>query len=195
MPTDREHPPPSLPEPWQRLPTAATWADLAAAPPVLAQLRQIATEASVRFRGVTPTGRSGSITALFAGRRGTGKTVAAQVLANSLQIELYRIDLSQVVSKYIGETEKNLRHIFDAAERGNWLLFFEEADALFGTRNEVMDSHDRYANIEIAYLLECMERLKGLAVLATNRKKDLDDAFLRRLHYVVEFPSPYPPPR
>jgi SpoVK/Ycf46/Vps4 family AAA+-type ATPase len=103
---------------------------------------------------------------------------------------MYRIDLSQVVNKYIGETEKNLRRIFDAAEAADCLLFFDEADALFGKRTEVRDAHDRFANIEISYLLERMERFKGLAVLATNRRKDLDDAFMRRLRYVIEFPVP-----
>jgi vesicle-fusing ATPase len=103
---------------------------------------------------------------------------------------LYRIDLSQVVNKYIGETEKNLRRLFDAADSSDVVLFFDEADALFGKRTEVKDAHDRYANLEISYLLERMERFRGLAILATNRKKDLDEAFMRRLRFVVEFPLP-----
>ena len=103
---------------------------------------------------------------------------------------MYRIDLSQVVNKYIGETEKNLKRVFDAADVSDMILFFDEADALFGRRTEVSDAHDRYANLEISYLLERMERFKGLAILATNRKKDLDEAFLRRLRYVVDFPLP-----
>jgi hypothetical protein len=128
--------------------------------------------------------------ALFAGPPGTGKTMAAEVIAAELQLPLYRIDLSQVVNKYIGETEKNLRRLFDAADACDVILFFDEADALFGKRTEVKDSHDRYANLEISYLLERMERFKGLAVLATNRKQDLDEAFLRRLRFVIDFPLP-----
>jgi SpoVK/Ycf46/Vps4 family AAA+-type ATPase len=130
------------------------------------------------------------ISALFAGSSGTGKTLAAEVLANALALDLYRIDLSSVVSKYIGETEKNLRRVFDAAEDGGAILFFDEADALFGKRSEVKDSHDRYANIEINYLLQRMESYRGLAVLATNRKGDLDPAFMRRVRFVVNFPFP-----
>ncbi len=128
--------------------------------------------------------------ALFAGPPGTGKTMAAEVIAGELDLPLYRIDLSQVVNKYIGETEKNLRRLFDAADTSDVLLFFDEADALFGRRTEVKDAHDRYANLEISYLLERMERFKGLAVLATNRKQDLDEAFLRRLRFVIDFPLP-----
>lgn len=127
---------------------------------------------------------------LFHGPPGTGKTMAAEALAAELAMPLYRIDLSQVVNKYIGETEKNLRRLFDAADSADVILFFDEADALFGKRTEVKDAHDRYANLEISYLLERMERFKGLAILATNRKKDLDEAFLRRLRFVVEFPLP-----
>jgi SpoVK/Ycf46/Vps4 family AAA+-type ATPase len=130
------------------------------------------------------------ISALFAGESGTGKTMAAEVLANHLELNLYRIDLSAVVSKYIGETEKNLRRLFDAAEDGGALLFFDEADALFGKRSEVKDSHDRYANIEINYLLQRMEAYAGLAILGTNMKEALDQAFLRRLRYIVRFPFP-----
>ena len=130
------------------------------------------------------------ISALFAGESGTGKTMAAEVLANELRLDLYRIDLSAVVSKYIGETEKNLRRLFDAAEDGGAILFFDEADALFGKRSEVKDSHDRYANIEINYLLQRMEAYRGLAILATNMKSALDTAFLRRLRFIVNFPFP-----
>ena len=124
------------------------------------------------------------IAALFAGASGTGKTMAAEVLANELRLDLYRIDLSQVVSKYIGETEKNLRRVFDAAEDGGAVLLFDEADALFGKRSEVKDSHDRYANIEVGYLLQRMEAYRGLAILTTNMKDALDPAFLRRLRFV-----------
>jgi SpoVK/Ycf46/Vps4 family AAA+-type ATPase len=130
------------------------------------------------------------IAALFAGPPGTGKTMAAEVLAARLHLPMYRIDLSQVVNKYIGETEKNLRRVFDAADRSDTLLLFDEADALFGRRTEVKDAHDRYANLEVSYLLERMERFKGLAILASNRKKDLDEAFLRRLRFVIDFPLP-----
>lgn len=130
------------------------------------------------------------ISALFAGVSGTGKTMAAEVLANELQLDLYHIDLSQVVSKYIGETEKNLRRVFDAAEEAGAILLFDEADALFGKRSEVKDSHDRYANIEVSYLLQRMEAYRGLAILTTNMKKALDSAFLRRIRFVVQFPFP-----
>jgi SpoVK/Ycf46/Vps4 family AAA+-type ATPase len=116
--------------------------------------------------------------------------MAAEVLARELRLDLYRIDLSQVVSKYIGETEKNLRRVFDAAENGSAILLFDEADALFGKRSEVKDSHDRYANIEVSYLLQRMEAYRGLAILTTNMKKSIDSAFLRRLRFVVEFPFP-----
>jgi AAA+ superfamily predicted ATPase len=130
------------------------------------------------------------ITGLFSGPSGTGKTLAAEVLANELRLDLYRIDLSRVVSKYIGETEKNLRQIFDAAEQGGAVLLFDEADALFGKRSEVKDSHDRYANIEVSYLLQRMEQYRGLALLTTNLKGAFDPAFLRRIRFVVPFPFP-----
>jgi len=127
---------------------------------------------------------------LFTGPYGNGKTLAAETLARSSKKDLYRIDLSQVVSKYIGETEKNLEKIFKKAENKDWILFFDEADALFGKRTDVKDSHDRYANIEINYLVERIENYPGLVILATNKKTNLDNAFMRRLRYIVEFPSP-----
>jgi SpoVK/Ycf46/Vps4 family AAA+-type ATPase len=130
------------------------------------------------------------LSALFSGSSGTGKTLAAEILANEMQLDLFRIDLSAVVSKYIGETEKNLRRVFDAAEEGGAVLLFDEADALFGKRSEVKDSHDRYANIEVSYLLQRMEAYRGLAILATNRRESLDSAFLRRIRFVVQFPFP-----
>jgi hypothetical protein len=130
------------------------------------------------------------ISALFAGPSGTGKTMAAEVLANELCLDLYRVDLASVVSKYIGETEKNLRRIFDAAEESGAILLFDEADALFGKRSEVKDSHDRYANIEVSYLLQRMEAYRGLAILTTNMKSALDPAFLRRIRFVAQFPFP-----
>lgn len=130
------------------------------------------------------------ISALFAGPPGTGKTMAAEVLAAELRLPLYHVDLSQVVNKYIGETEKNLRKLFDAAEQADIVLFFDEAESLFGQRMQARSSNDRFANLEISYLLERMDRFRGLAILATNRRKDLDEAFLRRLRYVIEFPLP-----
>ncbi|MFY9512623.1 MAG: ATP-binding protein, partial [Rubrivivax sp.] len=140
--------------------------------------------------GTARAWNEGGLSVLFCGPPGTGKTMAAEALATELALPMVRVDLSQVVNKYIGETEKNLRRIFDAAEAADHLLFFDEADALFGKRTEIKDAHDRYANIEVSYLLERMERFKGLAVLATNRRKDLDEAFSRRLRFIVEFPLP-----
>jgi hypothetical protein len=137
----------------------------------------------------------GGLAALFAGPPGTGKTMCAEALGAALSMPMYRIDLSQVVDKYVGQTEKNLRQLFDAADASDAILFFDEADALFGRRTAVKDAHDRYANLEISYLLERFERFKGLAILATNRRKDLDDAFLRRLRFVVDFELPGPAER
>lgn len=134
--------------------------------------------------------QSKGLNVLFAGPSGTGKTMAAEILAGELGLDLYRIDLATVVSKYIGETEKNLNRIFREAEYSNAVLFFDEADAIFGKRSEVRDSHDRYANIEISYLLQKMEAYDGIAILATNLRKNLDQAFLRRMHFTVEFPMP-----
>jgi hypothetical protein len=134
--------------------------------------------------------RGGGIVALFSGAPGTGKTLAAEVLAGELGLDLYAIDLSQIVNKYIGETEKNLARVFDAAETSSAVLFFDEADALFGARSEVRDAHDRYANIEVGYLLQRMEEYSGLAVLASNLQRNMDEAFLRRVRFVVSFPFP-----
>ena len=180
----------------QRLEPKATWDDLVLPDEQMAQMRQIAAQVRDRHKVYDEWGfaetmsRGFGISALFAGESGTGKTMAAEVIANDLQLNLYRIDLSAVVSKYIGETEKNLRRLFDAAERGGAILFFDEADALFGKRSEVKDSHDRYANIEINYLLQRMEAFSGLAILATNMKSALDNAFARRLRFVVNLPFP-----
>lgn len=135
------------------------------------------------------------ITAMFAGPSGTGKTMAAQVIARSLGMKLYRVDLAGVINKYIGETEKRLKQVFDACERANVMLFFDEADALFGQRTQVKDAHDRFANIEIDYLLQRMEQFEGIAILATNRKGDLDKAFLRRVRFIVDFMQPGPAER
>lgn len=130
------------------------------------------------------------LNALFSGPSGTGKTMAAGIIASAVELDLYRIDLSGVVSKYIGETEKNLKKIFEEADTSNAILFFDEADAIFGKRSEVKDSHDRYANIETSYLLQRMEEYDGIVILASNFKKNIDDAFLRRMHFVIEFPLP-----
>ncbi|MFT6557698.1 ATP-binding protein [Sneathiella sp.] len=134
--------------------------------------------------------RGNGISVLMAGASGTGKTLAAEVLANSLSLNLYQIDLSQLVSKYIGETQKNLSRIFEEAEKGGAVLLFDEADALFAKRTDVKDSRDRHANMEVGFLLQRMEEYRGIAILTTNMKENLDDAFLRRLQYVVDFPFP-----
>jgi SpoVK/Ycf46/Vps4 family AAA+-type ATPase len=138
---------------------------------------------------------SRGISALFAGPSGTGKTMAAQVLARELDRELLRVDLAGVVNKYIGETEKRLKQVFDSCERSSAVLFFDEADALFGQRTQVKESHDRYANIQIDYLLQRIEQFDGIAILATNRKNDLDNAFIRRLRFIVDFFPPGPAER
>jgi hypothetical protein len=180
----------------QRIEPAATWDELVLPEAQRQLLREIATHVRHRTKvyetwGFAEKGERGlGISALFAGSSGTGKTMAAEVLARELSLDLYRIDLSSVVSKYIGETEKNLRRLFDAAEAGGAILLFDEADALFGKRSEVKDSHDRYANIEVSYLLQRMETYRGLAVLTTNMKQALDTAFLRRIRFVVQFPFP-----
>lgn len=174
----------------------AHWEDLILPAEHLQTLGEIAAQVRQRMKVYQSWGfairndRGLGITALFAGPSGTGKTLAAEVLANDLQLDLHRIDLSQVVSKYIGDTEKNLRAVFNAAEQTGAVLLFDEADALFGKRSEVRDSHDRYANIEVSYLLQRMEAYRGLAILTTNKRASLDPAFLRRLRFVVTFPFP-----
>ena len=180
----------------RRIAPSYGWDDIVVSDDVRAQLRELAAQVQQRSRVYeawgfgAQLGRGRGITALFAGPSGTGKTMAAEILAGELELDLYRIDLAGVVSKYVGETEKNLRRVFDAAERSGAILFFDEADALFGTRTEVRDSHDRYANLEINYLLQRMEDYSGLAILATNRRSALDAAFLRRLRFVIDFPFP-----
>jgi len=181
----------------ERITPHASWDDLVLPESPLATLRQIAAHVRQRARVHDEWGfgdhgrRSGvGVSALFCGESGTGKTLAAEVIANELGLDLYCIDLSSVVSKYIGETEKNLRRVFDAAEDSGSILLFDEADALFGKRSEVKDSHDRYANIEISYLLQRMEAYRGLAILTTNMKTSLDRAFQRRLRFIVTFPFP-----
>lgn len=180
----------------QRIAPAATWDDLVLPESQHSILHDLAAHVRQRTKVYEQWGfaaksaRGLGICVLFAGPSGTGKTTAAEVLAGELQLDLYRIDLSAVVSKYIGDTEKNLRRIFDAAEQSGAILLFDEADALFGKRGEVKDSHDRYANIEVSYLLQRMETYPGLAILTTNLKQSLDQAFLRRLRFVVHFPFP-----
>jgi hypothetical protein len=180
----------------QKITPHYTWDDLVLPDDQMAQLGEIYHQ--VQYRAVVydawgfdrklAMGKGVSI--LFAGPPGTGKTMAADVLAGALGLDLYKIDLSTVVSKYIGETEKNLARIFDEAATSNAILFFDEADALFGKRTQVRDAHDRYANVEISYLLQKMEEYDGVVVLATNLRKNLDEAFVRRLHVTVEFPMP-----
>ncbi len=187
---------PRLDELAQRIEATAAWEELVLPENELGVLREIAAHVRQRSKvyeqwGFAAKGARGlGISALFAGASGTGKTLAAEVLGSALNLDVYRIDLSAVVSKYIGETEKNLRRVFDAAEGGGVVLLFDEADALFGKRTEVKDSHDRHANIEVSYLLQRMEAYRGLAILTTNLKTSLDQAFLRRIRFVVQFPFP-----
>jgi SpoVK/Ycf46/Vps4 family AAA+-type ATPase len=170
--------------------------DLVLAEEAEAKLRELVAHVALQhvvldewgFRRRLPRGQG--VAALFAGPPGTGKTTAAEALARELGQDLYRIDLSAVVSKYVGETEKNLALAFDEAERGSAVLFFDEADALFGRRTEVRDAHDRYANLEVNYLLQRVETFTGLVVLASNRRSALDEAFLRRLRFVIRFDAP-----
>lgn len=179
-----------------RVVPVAGWDDLVLPGTHIDMLKDVALQVRNRSKvykqwGFANKGKRGlGISALFCGPSGTGKTMAAEVLARDLNLDLYIIDLSQVVSKYIGETEKNLGRVFDAAEEGGTILLFDEADALFGKRSEIKDSHDRYANIEVSYLLQRMESYRGLAVLTTNLKSAIDDAFLRRIRFVINFPFP-----
>jgi hypothetical protein len=187
---------PALPGLAPRIDARAAWVDLVLPPAQQLALRQIVAHARHRMTvhhdwGFADRSTRGlGLATLFWGDSGTGKTMAAEVLAREIGLALYRIDLSAVVSKYIGETEKNLRRVFDAAEDSGAILLFDEADALFGKRSEVKDSHDRYANIEVSYLLQRMEAFDGLAILTTNHKAALDGAFQRRLRFVVHFPFP-----
>jgi AAA+ superfamily predicted ATPase len=177
------------------------WDDLVLADRVALQLRRLRAQVLLtrdvlddwEFRRLCPT--TAGVTALFAGPSGTGKTMAAQVLARSLDLDLYRVDLAEVVNKYIGETEKRLAQVFEECERTNVMVLFDEADALFGQRTQVRDAHDRYANIEIDYLLQRLDTFRGVAILATNRKSDLDPAFTRRLRVIVDFLEPSPSER
>jgi len=173
-----------------------SWDDIVLPQDQLAQLREICFQAEYRHVVYGAWGFDRKLSAgkglnvLFFGPPGTGKTMSAEVIAREMRLDLYRIDLSQIVSKYIGETEKNLDQIFTAAENSNAILFFDEADALFGKRSEVRDAHDRYANLEISYLLQKMEEYQGVSILATNLRQNLDEAFVRRLQAIVEFPFP-----
>lgn len=187
---------PKLDDLAERIESNANWDDLVLPEAQMKVLKEIASHVKQRtkvyqrwgFGG--KSGRGLGISSLLSGVSGTGKTTAAEVLARELRLDIYRIDLSAVVSKYIGETEKNLRRVFDAAELGGVVLLFDEADALFGKRTEVKDSHDRHANVEVSYLLQRMETYRGLSVLTTNLKDSLDQAFLRRIRFVVQFPFP-----
>jgi SpoVK/Ycf46/Vps4 family AAA+-type ATPase len=172
------------------------WDDIVLPADTVAQMREICSYVEHRHTVYEQWGFGRKLAlglglmALFAGESGTGKTMAAEIIAGALGLDLYKIDLSNVISKYIGETEKNLNRIFAEAETSNAILFFDEADALFGKRSEVKDAHDRYANIETAYLLQKMEEYDGVVILATNLKMNIDEAFLRRMHFVVDFPVP-----
>ncbi|MDC7122588.1 ATP-binding protein [Cellulomonas fimi] len=180
----------------RRIEPAVGWQDLVLPPDVLGSLQEVATRARFReqvlgdWRMRPGGGRGHGVAALFAGDSGTGKTMSAEVVAHELGLDLYVVDLATVVDKYIGETEKNLERIFAGAAGVNAVLLFDEADAVFGRRSEVKDAHDRYANIESAYLLQRMETFDGLAILATNLRANIDDAFIRRLDVVVDFPVP-----
>ncbi len=180
----------------QRVQPRRTWNDLVLANEGLGVLREICARVAHRSRVFTEWGFEAQlstgcgVTALFAGPSGTGKTLAAEVVAGALELDLFRVDLANVVSKYIGETEKNLDRVFDAAHDANAVLLFDEADAIFGKRTEVRDAHDRYANLEISYLLQKMEGFDGLAILSTNMRQNIDEAFTRRLTFTVHFPFP-----
>ncbi len=173
-----------------------SWADLVLPEEKTALLKEICAQVRHQYRVFGEWGFARKmaygrgLSVLFSGPPGTGKTMAAQVMAAELQLDLYKIDLSSVVSKYIGETEKNLSRIFAEAQRSNAILFFDEADALFGKRTEVKDAHDRYANIETSYLLQKMEEYEGMVILATNLRSNMDEAFTRRIRFIVEFPFP-----
>lgn len=185
-----------LAESAKKIEPRCTWEDIVLPDGKVAQLKELCNQVKHRYRVFAEWGYDQKIShgkglsALFSGPPGTGKTMAAEVVAHELGIELYKIDLSGVVSKYIGETEKNLSKIFAEAENTNAVLFFDEADALFGKRTEVSDAHDRYANIETSYLLQKMEEYEGVVILATNLRENMDEAFTRRIRFVVEFPFP-----
>ncbi len=192
---------PRLEELAQRFDSVATFDDLILPEKEKNVLREILAHVKQKMKVYEEWGFAGKskrglgISALFAGTSGTGKTMAAEVIGSALKLDVYRVDLSSVISKYIGETEKNMRRVFDAAEGGGAILLFDEADALFGKRSEVKDSHDRYANIEVGYLLQRMEEYRGLAILTTNLKGSIDNAFTRRIRFIMQFPFPDPSQR
>ncbi|MFE5666853.1 ATP-binding protein [Streptomyces niveus] len=185
----------------RRIEPTVTWRDLVLPPETHTQLRELTARARHRDRvlgewGMRPGGGRGrGVSALFAGDSGTGKTMSAEVIASDLGLDLYTVDLATVIDKYVGETEKNLERIFTEAAGVNGVLLFDEADAIFGKRSDVKDAHDRYANVESAYLLQRMESFDGLAILSTNLRANLDDAFTRRLDLVIDFPIPDPTQR
>lgn len=187
---------PNLGQLARRIEPAYGWNDIILPDDLMAQLREIATHVKRSqvvleqwgFESKFPYGQG--VTGLFHGGSGTGKTMAVSIVAADLELDLYKIDLSMVVSKYIGETEKNLNRVFAEAQASNAILFFDEADALFGKRSEVKDAHDRYANIETAYLLQRMEEYSGVVILASNMKHNLDEAFVRRMRFILHFPFP-----
>ncbi|MGA2812514.1 MAG: AAA family ATPase [Candidatus Acidiferrum sp.] len=180
----------------QRVTCADDWSDLVLPPRPIQELREVCAAEKYRYVVYSQWGygsrltRGKGINALFCGASGTGKTMAAGIIARDLALDLYKIDLSAIVSKYIGETEKQLNQIFQEARTSNTILFFDEADALFGKRSEVKDAHDRYANIETAYLLQKMEEYEGIVILATNFRRNMDEAFTRRMHHIIDFPFP-----
>ena len=194
--TCRDRARPKLDELAQRIEPSAEWSDLILPEDRKEMLREMIAQVRHRIQVFDrwqfgkKNNRGLGLCALFAGTSGTGKTMAAEVIANELNLDLYRIDLSIVVSKYIGETEKNLGKLFDAAESGGVILLFDEGDALFGKRTEASDSKDRYANMEVSYLLQRIESYSGLAIVTTNVEDSLDSAFVRRLRYIVKFPFP-----
>jgi SpoVK/Ycf46/Vps4 family AAA+-type ATPase len=180
----------------QKVESIHQWSDLILPPRYLQQLREVCSAEKYRSVIYSEWGfdqrlaQGKGLNVLFCGASGTGKTMSAGILARELSLDLYKIDLSTVVSKYIGETEKHLSLIFREAASSNAILLFDEADALFGKRSEVKDAHDRYANVEVSYLLQKMEEYQGVVIMATNFRKNIDDAFTRRIHYVVDFPFP-----
>jgi SpoVK/Ycf46/Vps4 family AAA+-type ATPase len=183
----------------RRIRPQRTWDDLILAADRIQSLRELT--ARYRHRELVhgewgfPAIPAAGLVAMFSGSSGTGKTLAAEIIAGDLGLDLYKLDLSSVVSKYIGETEKNLEKVFSAATATNTVLFFDEADSLFGKRSEVTDARDRYANLEVSYLLQRLEAYDGLVILATNFQKNIDEAFLRRIHVAIEFPLPAEPER
>lgn len=177
--------------PLHHMTTQKQWADIVLNPSTLQQIDQLRSWLAQHAGLTNQKNRlKDGYRVLFYGPEGTGKSTAASILAKEISTNIYRVDLAATVSKYIGETEKNLARIFDTAEQNGWILFFDEADALFGKRTEVKDAHDRYANLEVSYLLKRIENHNGLVILASNMKSTIDDAFIRRFHSIIHFPPP-----